>query len=101
MCDFLFNWMYEFSYSNFFSSILNFQVIRVDPDTGKLLYTLPIPSWEVTSVVFGGPNLDELYVTSANQFKNNPKDKYPQPGQTFKVTNLGVKGTPSVSIKLN
>ncbi|CAH0390011.1 unnamed protein product [Bemisia tabaci] len=77
------------------------KVIRVDPDTGKLLYTLPIPSWEVTSVVFGGPNLDELYVTSANQFKNNPKDKYPQPGQTFKVTNLGVKGTPSVSIKLN
>lgn len=76
------------------------KVIRIDPDTGKLLYILPIPSWEVTSVVFGGPNLDELYVTSANKTKDYPKDKFPQPGQTFKVTNLGVRGTSSRSIKL-
>lgn len=77
------------------------QVLRIDPDTGKLLYTLKIPAPQVTSVVFGGHNLDELFVTTArDDYKKELLDKYPLAGCTFKVTNLGVKGTPSVPVKL-
>lgn len=76
------------------------QVLRIDPDSGKLLYTLKLPAPQVTSVVFGGPNFDELFVTTACQDFKKELDKYPLSGCTFKVTNLGVKGTPSVPVKL-
>ncbi|RZC40812.1 regucalcin-like, partial [Asbolus verrucosus] len=42
------------------------RVIKIDgkkPET--LLDSIQLPALQVTSVVFGGPNLDELYVTSA------------------------------------
>lgn len=41
------------------------QVTRWQPHTGKLLMQIPIPAKNVTSCVFGGSNLDELYITSA------------------------------------
>ena len=47
----------------------------------------------VTSVAFGGPNLDELYVTSAN-YALTPEQRSAEsdPGALFKITGLGVKG---------
>jgi sugar lactone lactonase YvrE len=41
------------------------QVTRWDPRKGKLLEQIALPAKNVTSCVFGGENLDELYVTSA------------------------------------
>lgn len=77
------------------------QVLRIDPDTGKLLYTLKMPAQQVTSVAFGGANLDELYVTTAKHFYTKELlEKYPLAGSTFRVTKLGVKGTPSIPVKL-
>ncbi|XP_054272316.1 regucalcin-like [Macrosteles quadrilineatus] len=77
------------------------RVLRIDPTTGELKFTLQIPSYQVTSVCFGGPNLEDLYVTSAKQgFTEELEEKYPLAGYSFKVTGLGVKGTPSVPIKL-
>jgi sugar lactone lactonase YvrE len=40
------------------------QVIRFDPD-GKIERRIAIPAIQVSSVAFGGDNLDELYVTTA------------------------------------
>ncbi|KAL1131246.1 hypothetical protein AAG570_010864 [Ranatra chinensis] len=77
------------------------KVIRIDPDNGDLMYTLEFPSYQITSVAFGGPNLDELYVTSADI--NQPSDikkKYPDFGCIFKVTGLGIKGTPMVDFRI-
>lgn len=38
----------------------------IDPKTSTLLKTIAIPdSSNVTSVTFGGPNLDYIYVTTA------------------------------------
>ncbi|XP_021924406.1 regucalcin-like isoform X2 [Zootermopsis nevadensis] len=77
------------------------QVIRVDPASGKLLSRIPIPTPQVTSVAFGGPQLDELYVTSGNILLNEgQKEAYPESGATFRVTGLGVKGLPGQPIKL-
>lgn len=40
-------------------------VKRWDPENGELLASIPVPAARVTSCAFGGPNLDELYITSA------------------------------------
>jgi len=40
-------------------------VTRWNPQTGQLLEQIPLPAKNVTSCVFGGDNLNELYVTSA------------------------------------
>uniref|UniRef100_A0A0K8TA38 Regucalcin n=1 Tax=Lygus hesperus TaxID=30085 RepID=A0A0K8TA38_LYGHE len=79
------------------------RVIEVNPSTGKLLRTIDIPTaHQITSVAFGGPNLDELYVTSAN-VEVSPEEaaKYTERGSTFRVTGLGVKGLPATSIDLS
>lgn len=60
-----------------------------------------MPAQQITSVVFGGPNLDELYITSGRLFYSKELlEKYPLAGSVFRVTNIGVKGTPTIPIKL-
>jgi sugar lactone lactonase YvrE len=76
-------------------------VIRVDPTNGKLLDCIPIPALQVTSVAFGGAELNELYVTSANlALSGEELQKHPGSGATFRVTGVGVKGYPGQTIKL-
>lgn len=41
------------------------QVIRYHPGEGTILERIPVPASQTTSCAFGGPNLDELYITSA------------------------------------
>jgi gluconolactonase len=67
-------------------------VVKYDPRTGTLLQTIKIPALQVTSVAFGGKNLDELYVTTASMHIREKQD--PPRGAVFKVTGLGVKGYP-------
>jgi len=69
------------------------RVICVDPRTGKLLSQIDFPTSNITSVAFGGKDLDTLYVTSAKNFLSEEQQKnQPHAGSVFKVTNLGVKG---------
>lgn len=64
--------------------------------TGKIETEIKLPVKQITSAAFGGPNLDILYVTTANIFGQT------QPaGTTYKITGLGVKGTPMTKFKLN
>jgi sugar lactone lactonase YvrE len=41
------------------------RITRWNPKTGRLLRTCRLPISLVTSCAFGGPNLDELFITSA------------------------------------
>ncbi|XP_055910556.1 uncharacterized protein LOC129944923 [Eupeodes corollae] len=69
-------------------------VLKIDPKNGKVLLDIKIPCEQVTSVAFGGPNLDILYVTTgALEGKPSPA------GETFKVTGLGAKGLPMTKFK--
>lgn len=78
------------------------QVLRVDPENGKLLLKIPIPANQVTSVAFGGANLDELYVTTGNiKGVGQPGPEDGINGCLYKVKNLGVKGLPMFNVKLN
>ncbi|XP_058822839.1 regucalcin-like isoform X2 [Topomyia yanbarensis] len=74
-------------------------VYKINPFDSKIVMEIKIPAEQVTSVAFGGPNLDILYVTtSAKEFKS------PQPapaGALFKVTGLGARGTIMHSVDLN
>jgi len=46
------------------------QVTHWNPQTGELLEQIPLPAKNVTSCVFGGKNLNELYITSARKGLN-------------------------------
>lgn len=73
------------------------KVLKISP-SGQLLQEIKVPAKQVTSVAFGGPNLDELYVTTAR--RPFLEQQGPQAGATFKVTGLGVKGFPMTEVEI-
>ncbi|XP_034246474.1 regucalcin-like [Thrips palmi] len=76
-------------------------LVRVDPDTGAVMSTLAVPAKQVTSLAFGGADLDELYVTSGRFFMADADlAKHPDSGAVFRVTGLGVKGRPGRPVRL-
>lgn len=76
------------------------RVVKIDPRTPEtLLDEIRFPANQITSVAFGGPNLDELYVTSANIANDN----YPpgsDGGALYRVTDINAKGYPGQKVKL-
>uniref|UniRef100_A0A034W3W2 Regucalcin n=2 Tax=Endopterygota TaxID=33392 RepID=A0A034W3W2_BACDO len=70
-------------------------VFKVKPSTGEVLLEIKMPCKQITSVAFGGPNLDILYVTTSKL-----NDQPPPAGDTYKVTGLGVKGLPMTKVQL-
>lgn len=76
-----------------------FKIIKVNPSTGKILLEIKVPAEQVTSVAWGGPRLDELFVTTAGkEFKSAQP---PPAGGLFRVTGLGARGTPMYSVDLS
>ncbi|KAJ8944497.1 hypothetical protein NQ318_011755 [Aromia moschata] len=76
------------------------KLIKIDPrKPDTLLETIEFPAKEVTAAAFGGPNLDELYVSTgriAVKGLNFTSDD----GPMYKVTGLNTKGLPGVRIVL-
>ncbi len=70
--------------------VRNRQVGKFDPD-GILMEAYSMPVALPSSVMFGGPDLSELYVTSISNSLNREADG-PMDGALLKVTGLGVKG---------
>lgn len=62
---------------------------------GEVDRVIDMPVRKVTSVMFGGPNLDTLYVTS---MAKPPLPRFPgdgvQRGSVFAITGLGITGVP-------
>lgn len=59
---------------------------------------IPIPAKQITSVAFGGPDMDILYVTTAATTRD--EEQPPLAGHLFKVTGLGAKGLPGVKVRV-
>uniref|UniRef100_A0A182F1R5 Regucalcin n=1 Tax=Anopheles albimanus TaxID=7167 RepID=A0A182F1R5_ANOAL len=73
------------------------KVVKISPEK-KIIQEIKIPAPQVTSVAFGGPHLDELFVTTAGKlFKDPQKDPA---GALFRVTALGAKGLPMQEVVL-
>jgi len=78
------------------------RIVETQPDElrprfndGKVDRVIEMPVKKVTSVMFGGPNLDVLYVTS---MAKPPLPRFPsdgvQRGSLFAIYGLGVRGVP-------
>jgi len=71
------------------------RVVRWDPATGKALAVIELPVARVTAPWFGGPHLDELYITSARiGLSAEAAAKQPHAGSIFVVW-PGVTGLPA------
>lgn len=77
-----------------------YQVARFNPQTGKLIQQIPLPVSKVTSCVFGGQNLQDLYITSAS-IGLNPDElsKESLAGSLFVVKKCGFTGLPAAEFK--
>lgn len=76
-------------------------VLNVNPKTGKLIRIIRLPAKRVTSVAFGGPNLQKLYVTTSSYgLSEEEKKQQPKAGSVFEVTGLGVNGLLANSFQL-
>jgi sugar lactone lactonase YvrE len=62
------------------------QVTKWNPNTGKLLEQIPVPALQSSACVFGGRDMNELYVTSARVGMSDADlKKYPLSGGLFKI----------------
>lgn len=74
-------------------------VLKIDPVEGKVLDKILVPAPQVTSVTFGGENLDILFVTTARMnYKGIPG---PPSGCIFMISGLNAKGTKGLNYKLD
>ena len=72
---------------------------RIDPLKGELIDKIELPVANVTSCAFGGPDLDELYMTTAaHGLSADDRKTQPHAGDLF-VARPRVLGTPSVTYR--
>lgn len=77
-----------------YAGVGGWQVVRITPD-GKLDRVIDVPVEKPTKPMFGGKNLDVLYLTTLSQGLD-PDREQPQAGSLFAITGLGVTGVPEV-----
>ena len=71
------------------------QVTKWNPSTGKLLDQISVPALHTSSCVFGGKDMNELYITSARKgMSETDLKKYPLSGGLFKII-TNVEGMPT------
>lgn len=71
------------------------QVTKWNPRTAQLLDQIPVPAKNVSSCTFGGPDLSELYVTSARVGLDEAAlTQYPLTGGVFRIQ-TDVEGMPT------
>jgi len=71
------------------------KMTKWNPNTGELLDQIPIPALNVSSCVFGGKNVNELYITSARKGMDEAAlNQYPLTGGVFRLQ-TNVEGMPT------
>ena len=66
----------------------------ISPD-GKMIERIAVPAKHPTMVTFGGPGLDQLYVTTARQLlRVDELAAWPQAGALLRIDGLGASGVP-------
>ncbi|CAL8113457.1 unnamed protein product [Orchesella dallaii] len=69
------------------------QILHVDPLVSRKIKSISLPTNNITSIAFGGPNLDVMYVTSASDgLSDAQKREQPAAGSLFQITNTGARG---------
>ena len=71
------------------------KLTKWNPNTGVLLKQIPVPALNVSSCIFGGRNMNELYITSARKGLDEAAlTKYPLTGGVF-CLETNVEGMPT------
>ena len=71
------------------------RLTRWNPTTGQLLESIPFPALNVSSCVFGGPDMTDLYVTSAcKEMDARQLANYPHSGGLFRLR-TDIQGLPT------
>lgn len=74
-------------------------VACISPD-GKLIERVAVPARHPTMVTFGGPRLDQLYVTTARQMlRDDELAAWPLAGALLRIDGLGATGVPEPFFK--
>lgn len=69
------------------------QITRWNPETGRKLLAVKLPVANVSSVVFGGTDLQDLYITTARKgLSHQQLEGQPLAGSLFVVKNSGFRG---------
>ena len=83
------------------AQLISGDLVRYAPD-GRVERRIGLPVRNITSVMFGGDKLDEIFVTSMARVKHPAvhdlfaKEVKPQflAGSLFRITGLGIRGVP-------
>jgi sugar lactone lactonase YvrE len=71
------------------------KLTRWNPASGQLLEVIPFPARNVSSCAFGGPNLTDLYITSARkEMDAGSLAEYPFSGGLFRIQ-TNIEGMPT------
>uniref|UniRef100_T1IXB8 Regucalcin n=1 Tax=Strigamia maritima TaxID=126957 RepID=T1IXB8_STRMM len=63
------------------------RIINIDPNTAQIIDKIDLPAAKITSLCFGGPNLNQFYITSAYKGLSDEERKQdPLAGSVFKIT---------------
>lgn len=75
------------------------RILKINTTTGKVITEIAMPVQQITSMAFGGKNLETMFVTTAG-LDVVGLQTYPA-GYLFKVDNLGVRGTEMTKFLIN
>jgi sugar lactone lactonase YvrE len=76
------------------------RVARYNPENGELLKQIELPVENVSCCTFGGQELNDLYITTANKgMSEEALKQQPLAGSLFVVKDCGFKGLPAAKFK--
>ncbi|MEY2948959.1 MAG: hypothetical protein RLZZ248_160 [Bacteroidota bacterium] len=76
------------------------RISRWNPSSGNLLMEIKMPAAQITSLTFGGENLETLFVTSAKTgLDHSNLESQPLAGSIFEIIGLEIKGITSTRFK--
>lgn len=75
------------------------RILKINTTNGKIITEIVMPVPQITSMAFGGKNLDTMFVTTAGMDLIG-QQTYPA-GYMFKVGGLGVRGTEMTKFLIN
>jgi len=80
---------------NYWCALVHGAAVACISPAGRLLERIPVPARHPTMVTFGGPRLDQLYVTTARQMlRDDERAAWPQAGALLRIDGLGATGVP-------
>ena len=84
------------SAGNLWTALIGAGKIGCISPKGELKLTVDLPIPLVSSVMFGNPDLDALFVTSISN-SGNRQDKHPESGLVFEISGLASTGLPETA----